>query len=264
HGHSHPKLTKKLNDKIPKTVDEMFKRVRAFIKGEVAAGSAEMGSQHQRLLSVKKQIEEAMASGKLAHLVKDIRQNNQRNGNQGRNNVKVINMIREGGNSKRTFKEERILVDGGSSLEIMYEHCFRDLNVNIRLRLRRCRAPMIARKGARFVEGGTVASTRRANVPVKRTSNTKNKEQLWIERGSLVHTGVPPHRVVFLGRDFPLLNARRKNPSAAAASCIDFLPEPVVPIKPDYLGDEAKEFIEDLLQKRYPIYWKKKKGLSLR
>ncbi|GJV92733.1 hypothetical protein Tco_1540546 [Tanacetum coccineum] len=188
HGHSHPKLTKKLNDKIPKTVDEMFKRVRAFIKGEVAAGSAVMvhpsqgnkwnirptwtggpekarnrggpreaqrnigGSQHQRLLSVKNQIEEAMASGKLAHPVKDIRQNNQWNVNQGRNNVKVINMIREGRNSKSPFKEERILVDGGSSLEIMYEHCFRDLNVNIWLRLRRCKAPMMEYSQIRMAE----------------------------------------------------------------------------------------------------------------
>ncbi|GJS12155.1 hypothetical protein Tco_0368951 [Tanacetum coccineum] len=42
HGHGHPELAKKLNDIIPKTVDEMFKRVRAFIRGEVAAGSAEM------------------------------------------------------------------------------------------------------------------------------------------------------------------------------------------------------------------------------
>ncbi|GKA23071.1 reverse transcriptase domain-containing protein [Tanacetum coccineum] len=42
HGHGHPELAKKLNDKIPKTVDEMFERVRAFIRGEVAAGSAEM------------------------------------------------------------------------------------------------------------------------------------------------------------------------------------------------------------------------------
>ncbi|GKE62859.1 hypothetical protein Tco_1513226 [Tanacetum coccineum] len=42
HGHSHPELAKKLNDKIPKMVDEMFERVRAFIRGEVAAGSAEM------------------------------------------------------------------------------------------------------------------------------------------------------------------------------------------------------------------------------
>ncbi|GJT27484.1 hypothetical protein Tco_0907759 [Tanacetum coccineum] len=42
HGHVHPELAKKLNDKIPKTVDKMFERVRAFIRGEVAAGSAEM------------------------------------------------------------------------------------------------------------------------------------------------------------------------------------------------------------------------------
>ncbi|GJQ89766.1 retrovirus-related pol polyprotein from transposon TNT 1-94 [Tanacetum coccineum] len=42
YGHGHPNLAKKLNDKIPKTVDEMFERVRGFIKGEVAARSAEM------------------------------------------------------------------------------------------------------------------------------------------------------------------------------------------------------------------------------
>ncbi|GJY91318.1 hypothetical protein Tco_0506514 [Tanacetum coccineum] len=127
---------------------------------------------------LKKQIEEVMASGKLAHQVKEIRQNNQRNGSQGRNNVKVINMIRGRGNRKRPFKGERpglpdeltfpaipqnrltdepiilegriedhqvrrILVDGGSSLDIMYEHCFRNLSINIRSRLRRCRAPLI-------------------------------------------------------------------------------------------------------------------------
>ncbi|GJU25828.1 hypothetical protein Tco_1164449 [Tanacetum coccineum] len=42
HGHGHPELAKKLNDKIPKTVDEMFERVRAFIRGEVVTGSAEL------------------------------------------------------------------------------------------------------------------------------------------------------------------------------------------------------------------------------
>ncbi|GJW92756.1 hypothetical protein Tco_0172428 [Tanacetum coccineum] len=41
HGHGHSELAKKLNDNIPKTVDGMFKRVRAFSRGEVAAGSAE-------------------------------------------------------------------------------------------------------------------------------------------------------------------------------------------------------------------------------
>ncbi|GJX05555.1 hypothetical protein Tco_0191471 [Tanacetum coccineum] len=33
HGHGHPELSKKLNDKIPKTVDEIWERVRAFIRG---------------------------------------------------------------------------------------------------------------------------------------------------------------------------------------------------------------------------------------
>ncbi|GJV24442.1 hypothetical protein Tco_1377137 [Tanacetum coccineum] len=48
HGHVHPELAKKLNDKIPKTMDEMFERVMAFIRGEVAAGSAEMVCPSQR------------------------------------------------------------------------------------------------------------------------------------------------------------------------------------------------------------------------
>ncbi|GKB34808.1 hypothetical protein Tco_0879750 [Tanacetum coccineum] len=40
HGNGRPELAKKLNDKIPKMVDKMFKRVRAFIRGEVVAESA--------------------------------------------------------------------------------------------------------------------------------------------------------------------------------------------------------------------------------
>ncbi|GJY38113.1 hypothetical protein Tco_0424477, partial [Tanacetum coccineum] len=122
---------------------------------------------------LKNQIEEVVALGKLAHLVKDIRRNNQRNGNQGRNGVKVINMIREEGNHKRPFEEgrfgmmnehepillegiikgnqvQRILVDGGSSSEIMYEHCFRNLDVNIRSKLRRGKAPMIGFLGETY------------------------------------------------------------------------------------------------------------------
>ncbi|GKF89746.1 hypothetical protein Tco_0263709, partial [Tanacetum coccineum] len=35
HGHGHPELAKKLNDKIPKIIDEMWERVRAFIRGEM-------------------------------------------------------------------------------------------------------------------------------------------------------------------------------------------------------------------------------------
>ncbi|GJZ67004.1 hypothetical protein Tco_0630244 [Tanacetum coccineum] len=66
-----------------------------------------MGHNTNDCYQLKKQIEEVVASGKLAHLVKDIRRNNQKNESQGRNNVKVINMIKEGGNRKRPFEGER-------------------------------------------------------------------------------------------------------------------------------------------------------------
>ncbi|GJS49510.1 reverse transcriptase domain-containing protein [Tanacetum coccineum] len=134
---------------------------------------------------LKKQIEEAVALGKLAYLVKDIHRNNQKNRSQGRNNIKVINMIRGGGNHKRPFDEERpgltdeltfpailrnqltnepiilegvikgnqvrkILVNNGSSSEIMYEQCFKSLNVNIRSRIRRCRAQLVGFLGEMY------------------------------------------------------------------------------------------------------------------
>nr|GEW02693.1 reverse transcriptase domain-containing protein [Tanacetum cinerariifolium] len=67
----------------------------------------ERGHNTNDCYQLRKQIEEAVASGKLAHLVKDIHRNNQRNGNPGRNGVKVINMIRQEGNRKRSFEERR-------------------------------------------------------------------------------------------------------------------------------------------------------------
>ncbi|GJY26108.1 reverse transcriptase domain-containing protein [Tanacetum coccineum] len=124
HGHGHPELAKKLNDKIPKMVDEMFERVRAFIRGELVAGSAEMSHPTQcdkgntRLVwsggqdkarnknRPREHIEEVVALGKLAHLLKDIHRSNQRNGSQGRNGVKVINMMNDGRNYKRSYERE--------------------------------------------------------------------------------------------------------------------------------------------------------------
>ncbi|GJS90292.1 hypothetical protein Tco_0772928 [Tanacetum coccineum] len=169
HGHGHPELAKKLNDKIPKTVDEMFETVRAFIRGEVAAGARDKGGPREArrnmgvytpypkkdtftpltktlkeslamesisfpepplmigtpkkqnlnkfcdyhgdrghntndCYQLKKQIEEAVASGKLAHLVKDIRQNNQRNRNPRRNGVKPVKTQKMQDSDDRLFK----------------------------------------------------------------------------------------------------------------------------------------------------------------
>ncbi|GJS32746.1 reverse transcriptase domain-containing protein [Tanacetum coccineum] len=215
---------------ILKMVDEIFERVRAFIRGEVATESAEMvrspqwdkrnarlvwsggqekarnrnesisfppprpliGTPEKQNLNkfcdyhgdrghntddcyqLKKQIEEAVASGKLSHLVKDIRRNNEKNGSQVKGGVKIINMVNAGANRKRPYERERsglteeltyatvpqnnltdklivlevmievhqvrrIHIDGGSSSEIMYEHCFKNFSANVRSRLRKCK-----------------------------------------------------------------------------------------------------------------------------
>ncbi|GJX70223.1 reverse transcriptase domain-containing protein [Tanacetum coccineum] len=145
HGHGHPELAKKLNDKIPKTVDEIWERVRAFIRGETAADTTEairshregfipltktpkeilamdnvnllppppmVGTPKNRNMNklcdyhqdrgrntndcyhLKKQIEEAVASGRLAYLGKDIRQRGQKGKGSAKGKKKVINMVR--------------------------------------------------------------------------------------------------------------------------------------------------------------------------
>ncbi|GJZ43145.1 reverse transcriptase domain-containing protein [Tanacetum coccineum] len=214
HGHGHPELAKKLNDKIPKTVDEMWERFRAFIRGETvsdttkvirsprwekSAGKASwrkgftpLTKTPKEILAMDnvnfpppplmKQIEKAVALGRLAHLVKDIRQSGQKNKGSAKGKEKVINMVRSQGYQKRPykrvehcmdyaiafssvpryqlmdcpvvvdamiegFKVRRIYVDGGRSLEIMYEHCFRNLSYRTRSRLRESQNPLVGFSG---------------------------------------------------------------------------------------------------------------------
>nr|GFA29339.1 hypothetical protein [Tanacetum cinerariifolium] len=150
HGHGHPELAKKLNDKMPMIMDQMFERVKVFIKGEVAAGSVEIvrpsqGDKGYVCLTWPRVPEKARNRGGPREAQRNIR---------GSNGMKVINMIREEGNCKRPFEE------GRSSSEIKYEHCFGNLVVNIRSRLRRCKAPMIGRTGMRSLRavGSTIHS----------------------------------------------------------------------------------------------------------
>ncbi|GJZ96263.1 reverse transcriptase domain-containing protein [Tanacetum coccineum] len=233
HGHGHPKLAKKHNDKIPKIVDEMWERVRAFIRGEMAADTTVairslregftpltktlkeilamdnvnfppppllMGTTEKRNMNklcdyhqdqghntndcyhLKKQIEEAVASGRLAHLVKDIRKGGQKNKGSTKGKENVINMVRSQGYRKSPyervehqmdnaiaflsvpryqlmdcpvvfdalvegFRVRRIHVDGGSSSEVMYEHCFRNLSYRTRPRLKESRIPLMGFSG---------------------------------------------------------------------------------------------------------------------
>ncbi|GJY82412.1 reverse transcriptase domain-containing protein [Tanacetum coccineum] len=129
HGHDHPELAKKLNDKIPKKMDEMFERVRAFIRGEVATGSAEMMRPSQgdkgyvrpawsgvpekaKSIGGPREARRNIGVYTLYHrkdtftlLIKTSKEILAME--SGRNGVKVINMIREEGNRKRSFEEGR-------------------------------------------------------------------------------------------------------------------------------------------------------------
>nr|GEW92621.1 reverse transcriptase domain-containing protein [Tanacetum cinerariifolium] len=89
---------------------------------------------------LKKQIEEAVASGRLVDLVKDIRQGGQESKGSAKGKEKVVNMVRSQG-------VRRIHVDGGSSSEVMYEHYFRNLSYQIGSRLKESLIPLVGISG---------------------------------------------------------------------------------------------------------------------
>ncbi|GKD33864.1 reverse transcriptase domain-containing protein [Tanacetum coccineum] len=179
HGHGHPELAKKLNDKIPKTFDEMWKRVRAFIGGETAtnttkairspqweksAGKAswsenQNGSRNRSHRRGEEEtwglvllmLEEKISSSSERHQAR-------RPEGQGISQRKrecyqhvpryqlmdcpvVVDALIEG------FRVRRIHVDGGSSSEVIYEHCFRNLSYRTRSRLKESRVSLVGFSG---------------------------------------------------------------------------------------------------------------------
>ncbi|GKA32513.1 reverse transcriptase domain-containing protein [Tanacetum coccineum] len=137
---SHPEIAKNLNDKIRKIVDEMWERVKAFIRVETFADTTEKGEGRsmgtcapyatregfipltktpKKILTMDNvnfpppppMIEEAVASGRLAHLVKDIRQSGQKSKGSAKGKVKVINMVRYQGYQKGPYEKIKHWMD---------------------------------------------------------------------------------------------------------------------------------------------------------
>ncbi|GKD21737.1 hypothetical protein Tco_1223440, partial [Tanacetum coccineum] len=99
---------------------------------------------------LKKQIKEAVASGKLAHLVRDIRRSNQKSGNQRRNDVKVINMIDEGRNHKRPYEEEIPGLTEELTFPAIPLKLPTSFNTNVQSRLRKCKASLVGFSSERY------------------------------------------------------------------------------------------------------------------
>ncbi|GKD74745.1 hypothetical protein Tco_1333027 [Tanacetum coccineum] len=193
HGINNPKLTKCLNEHVPKTMEEMMTATTAFIRGEVAAASKKKGhiswkpqDQPKRQVSerksyfrgkfkppppmitpvekrssnkfcdfhndkgysmdecmrLKKQIEELVRAGKLSHLIKEIKMTRQKV-TQSFACVSKITFppltTSSGTEGPLVIKAEigehmihRMYVDRGSSTEVLYEHCFNRLRLEIK------------------------------------------------------------------------------------------------------------------------------------
>ncbi|GJR58856.1 hypothetical protein Tco_1501018 [Tanacetum coccineum] len=155
------------------------------------------------LVGTPEKQKEVVASGKLAHLVKVIRRGNQRNGGQGRGNVKVINMLNAGGSCKRPYEtgrpgltEEnsfppipwnsltggpiilegaiegyqvrRIYVDGESSSKIIshgnHGRSRKEKNCATRIAIKKCHSPYNAIMGRTIMRSLRAVDRRNANL----------------------------------------------------------------------------------------------------
>nr|GEV16382.1 hypothetical protein [Tanacetum cinerariifolium] len=182
-GVNNPELTKRLNEHVPKTMEEMMITIIAFIQGEAAAASKKKGhaswkpqDQSKRHSLDKRpdfRAEEAdrgvSTAGKLSHLIKEIKQgrDQSKTGKKetaAKDKPTKIYMVQSW---QRTVKQKvtqiferereiafpqlttsngtegplvieakmgghvihRMYINGGSSIEILYEHCFNRLRL---------------------------------------------------------------------------------------------------------------------------------------
>nr|GEY40627.1 reverse transcriptase domain-containing protein [Tanacetum cinerariifolium] len=213
HGINNSKLTKRLNEHVLRTMDEMMIATTAFIRGEAATANKKKGHMTPKeilaaeankfqpprpmvtpvekrngnkfcdfhndkghstdeCMQLKKQIEELVRAGKLSHLIKEIKQGREqpktgRKETAAKDKPTTIYMVRSW---QRTVKQKitqsfeqgkeitfpplannngtegpliieakigghtihRMYIDGGSSMEILYEHCFNRLRPDIK------------------------------------------------------------------------------------------------------------------------------------
>nr|GEV15406.1 reverse transcriptase domain-containing protein [Tanacetum cinerariifolium] len=169
-SHKCPELAKRFSDNVPKTVYEMLKRVDDYLRYEEAFRSTELPKGEFQRKNVS--LELALESGKLNHLVKDVRQRGR--GGQRNNSpqkAKVINMVHCNSldrKRKTTMTDEkwmnvpimfppvlardlseealvvetevegylvrRIHIGEWASIEIMFEHYFNIIHPSIRSR----------------------------------------------------------------------------------------------------------------------------------
>nr|GEZ75740.1 reverse transcriptase domain-containing protein [Tanacetum cinerariifolium] len=113
HGVNNPELIKRLNEHVPKTMEEMMITTTAFIRREAAAASKKKGHVSWKPHDQSKRHSSDKGS--------DFRAAS--NGTEG----PLVIEAEMGGHMVH-----RMYIDGGSSMEILYEHCFNRLRPEIK------------------------------------------------------------------------------------------------------------------------------------
>nr|GFA93196.1 reverse transcriptase domain-containing protein [Tanacetum cinerariifolium] len=123
HEVNNPELTKHLNEHVPKTMEEMMITTTAFIRGEAVAASKKKGHTTWRTKDLSKQKNLENRSDFRGHP------------REGRGPNREITFpplaTSSGAEGPLVIEAEigghmihRMYVDGGSSMEVLYEHCF--------------------------------------------------------------------------------------------------------------------------------------------
>nr|GEV97194.1 reverse transcriptase domain-containing protein [Tanacetum cinerariifolium] len=115
HGVNNPELIKRLNEHVPKTMKEMMITTTTFIREEAAAVSKKKGRDAERNLGYRSNFERVgeIAFPKLA-------------ASNGTEEPLIIEAEMGG------HIIHRMYIDGSSSMEILYEHCFKRLRPEIK------------------------------------------------------------------------------------------------------------------------------------
>nr|GFB28196.1 reverse transcriptase domain-containing protein [Tanacetum cinerariifolium] len=114
HGINNPELTKCLNEHVPRTMEEMMIATTAFIRGEVTAANKKKGHMTPKEILAA----EANKFQPPPPMVTPV---------EKRNDGPLVIEAEVGGHTIH-----RMYIDGGSSMEIIYEHCFNWLRPDIK------------------------------------------------------------------------------------------------------------------------------------
>nr|GEV88256.1 hypothetical protein [Tanacetum cinerariifolium] len=285
HGITNPELTKRLHDNIPKLVDEMMRVTTAFLRGEVAASNQAQKKpvlRRDKFTLPTKSLREILAldKGKFKApppMTTPV---------EKRNNNKFCELYREIGHNTDEVARQRITqsfasdleipfpplgdedrmeghmiikakigdrvihrtyIDGGSALEILYEHCFNKLRSEVKSQMVLAIAPLIG------LSGEIIWLLGQTSLPVK-IGDAKHSTSTWMNF-VVVRSPSPYNRIIGRPGAKPSANTRVAKEKIKVAIHPKY-PEQTMAIG-STLMEEGRTKLCDLLRRNLGIFlWK--------